>query len=318
MLYKTTHQAMGTGFTLYLYDTNVEHAATISQEVFDEVDRIDDLLSNYRETSELSRIVRDAATIPVTTDPETFRFLEEAERWCRDSNGAFDITVGRLMKTWGFFRHGGRIPSEEELQALRSVTGWEKVELDAGRRSVFFTAPGIELDPGGIGKGFAVDAVVRILHAEGVIAAMVSAGSSTVYALGAPPHRRGWRVVISGPLPSRHTLSIVTLRDTSLSSADCSQKNFTIDGHLYCHIIDPLTMHPVEGRIQVSVIHPSATASDALSNILFVSPPTKSFAMLRQFAPEAKAIVISRNENRARCDTYRWKGGSRLRSSCKP
>src|SRR5258708_32585991 len=94
-LYITTHPAMGTGFTLYLYDTNARPAAAVSQEVFEEVDRIEDLLSNYRESSELSRIVREAAAGPVTIDPETFRFLEESERWSRDSGGAFDITVGR-------------------------------------------------------------------------------------------------------------------------------------------------------------------------------------------------------------------------------
>ena len=106
------------------------------------------------------------------------------------------------MKAWGFFRHDGRIPSEQELEALRGVTGWEKVTLDASMRTVSFAAPGIDLDPGGIGKGFAVDSAVRILRADHVVSAMLSAGGSTIYALGAPPHHRGWRVVISGPLPS--------------------------------------------------------------------------------------------------------------------
>jgi FAD:protein FMN transferase len=316
-LYTTAHSAMGTGFTLFLYDTDARHAAAVSQEVFEEVDRIENLLSNYREGSELSRIVREAAAAPVTTDPEMFRFLEESESWSRNSGGAFDITVGRLMKTWGFFRHDGRIPSEEELQALRSVTGWEKVKLDAAARTVRFSGPGIELDPGGIGKGFAVDAAVRILRADHVVSAMLSAGSSTIYGLGAPPHRKGWRVVISGPLPSQRTLSMITLRDTSLSSADCSHKSFAQDGHVYCHIMDPRTMHPVEGRIQVSIVDPSATASDALSNVLFVDPPKKSFAVLRQFAPEAEAIVVSEEGDRARCATYRWQGGDKIQSDCK-
>jgi FAD:protein FMN transferase len=288
-LYTTTHPAMGTGFTLYLYDNNPEHAASVSQEIFDEVDRVEGLLSNYRQSSELSRIVRDAADAPVTTDPETFRFLVESENWSRRSDGAFDITVGRLMKTWGFFRHDGHIPTSQELEALRGITGWEKVRLDASMRTVSFTASGIELDPGGIGKGFAVDAAVRILRADHVVSAMLSAGGSTIYGLGAPPHRRGWRVVISGPLPSSRRLSVVLLRNTSLSSADCSRKSFMSDGHVYCHIMDPRTLRPVEGRIQVSVIHPSATASDALSNVLFVPPPHEEFCCTAKIRPGSES-----------------------------
>ena len=146
------------------------------------------------------------------------------------------------MKAWGFYRHEGEVPPKEELERLRAVTGWKKVELDTSARTVRFAVPGLELDPGGIGKGFAVDAAVRVLRQDGVHAALLSAGSSTLYGLGAPPRRKGWRIVVPGPLPSRGTLSVVTLRDESLSSADCTQKNFVAGGHLYCHIMDPLTM----------------------------------------------------------------------------
>ncbi|MES2390446.1 MAG: FAD:protein FMN transferase, partial [Acidobacteriota bacterium] len=280
-IYKTTHPAMGTDFTLFLYASNPQSAATASDEVFDEIDRIEQLLSNYRNSSELSRINQQAASAPVTTDPEMLAFLQASEHWSRVSDGAFDITVGALMKSWGFFRHQGRIPTPEELAQLRTVTGWQKVHLDPTTRTVSFLTPGIELDPGGIGKGFAIDAAVRILRADHIHAALLSAGSSTVYALGAPPHKPGWRIVIRGPLPSQQTLSTVTLRDTSLSSADCTQKNFTLAGHLYCHIMNPQTLRPVEDRIQVSIINPSATASDALSNVLFVQSPQQSLHTLQ-------------------------------------
>jgi thiamine biosynthesis lipoprotein len=305
-LFTTTHPAMGTEFTLYLYSADPAVAATASEEVFDEIDRVEQLLSNYRDSSELSRINQNAGAGPVTTDPEMLDFLRQSEHWSEASNGAFDITVGRLMKAWGFFRHEARIPQDAELRDLRAVTGWEKVKLDPAARTVVFTAPGIELDPGGIGKGFAVDAAVRILRADHITAAMLSAGSSTVYALGAPPHKTGWRIVVPGPLPLKNTLSVLTLRDTSLSSADCSQKNFTLAGHLYCHIMDPRTMRPVEGRIQVSVVAPLATASDALSNVVFVETPEQSVATLKAFAPDAHALIVSGDANAARCTTFHW------------
>lgn len=305
-LYTTTHPAMGTDFTLYLYSADPSAAAEASQEVFDEVDRIEQLLSNYRDSSELSRINQNASNGPVTTDPEMFRFLEQSQHWSQVSDGAFDITVGRLMMAWGFFRHSGRVPSAAELEQLRAVTGWQKVKLDPAARTVQFTAPGIELDPGGIGKGFAVDAAIRILRADHISAAMLSAGSSTIYALGAPPNQPGWRIVVPGPLPSRNTLSTITLRDTSLSSADCSQKNFTLGGHLYCHIMNPHTLRPIEGMVQVSIVNPSATASDALSNVLFVQTPEQSIATLKAYAPESRALIISGDADHARCTAYRW------------
>ena len=311
-LYTTVHPAMGTDYTLYLYSRSASEADAVSSEIFDEIDRLDHSLSNYRQSSELSRINQHAAEGPVTTDPETLDFLKQAEYWSRVSNGAFDMTVGPLMKAWGFYRHGGKIPSEAELDALRSATGWQKVQIEPGLRTVRFTAPGVELDPGGIGKGFAVDAAVRLMREEHVQAAMLSAGGSTLYALGAPPGRTGWPVVVRGPLPSTRTLSVLYLRDTSLSSADCSQKNFTAAGHLYCHIMDPHQMRPVEGRIQVSVVDPSATASDALSNVLFVDSPQQSIAILKTYAPHDRALIISTDGRRANYTAFGWRQSVRM------
>jgi thiamine biosynthesis lipoprotein len=135
---------------------------------------------------------------------------------------------------------------------------------------------------------------------------LLSAGSSTLYGLGAPPGRKGWRVVVPGPLPSRRRLSVITLRDESLSSADCSQKNFVADGHLYCHIMDPRTLRPVEGRIQVSVVHPSATASDALSNVIFVQTPEQSLRTLAVSASGGRALIVSGDAAHATCAVFRW------------
>ena len=297
---------MATTFTLYLYSNQADHAAEVSTEVFEEIDRIEQLLSNYRDSSELSRINRNAATGTVTVDREMMDFLAQAQHWSEVSDGAFDLTVGRLMKVWGFYRHQGHVPPAAEIEAIRAGTGWRNVEIDPADRTVRFAAQGVELDPGGIGKGFAVDAAVRILRADQIDAALLSAGSSTLYALGAPPHRSGWRIVVPGPLPSQATLSTITLRDESLSSADCSQKNFVADGHLYCHIMDPRAMRPVEGRIQVSIADPSATSSDALSNVLFVQSPEQSLRTLARYAPQARALIVSGDATQASCAAFRW------------
>ncbi len=296
---------MGTTFTLYIYADSEKQADAEAGPVFEEIDRIEDLLSNYRQTSELSRINREASKGPVTTDPETFGFLTDSVQWSERSQGAFDITVGKLMKAWGFFNKRGRIPDEAELSSLRSQTGWQKIELDPQKRTVRFTSPGVELDPGGIGKGFAVDRAVAILRAEHVAAAMLSAGSSTIYALGAPPGQPGWKVVVPVPGEENTALTTVRLRDTSLSSASCAEKHFILQGHLYCHIMDPATLKPVEGMLQVTIVDPSATDSDALSNVLFVKRPEESLRLMK-LLPNDSAFIISGTPGKARCWPIHW------------
>ena len=255
-LYRTTHPAMGTEYSLYLYAASREDAETIARPVFEEVDRVDALLSNYRPDSELSRINRQAFDQPVTTDPETFRFLATCLAWSERSQGAFDISVGKLMKVWKFFGASGALPSQAELAAARADVGWEKVQLDPEQRTVRFLAGGIELDPGGIGKGYAIDRAVKILRAKNVSAALLSAGSSTIYAIGAPPGEAGWKVRVPSPLADGGTLSTVILRDTSLSTANLSEKNFVHQGQFYGAIMNPRTLRPVEGMKQVTVISP--------------------------------------------------------------
>src|SRR5262249_39477501 len=160
-------------------------------EALDEVDRIDRLMSHYKFDSPLSRVNREAAQHPVAVDQELFDFLVEAMRYHHDSDGAFDITVGPLMKAWGFFRGEGRVPSDEELAAARHVVGASHVKLDAASRTIRFDEPGVELDLGGIAKGYAVDRVVELLRHRRIPAALVSAGGSTIYALGTPPGHDG-------------------------------------------------------------------------------------------------------------------------------
>ena len=268
---------MGTVFTLELYARDESTAAQLSQEAFDVIDRVDDELSNYKPSSELSRISRYAGETTITTDPETFTFLERSLYWSKASQGAFDITVGPLLRAWGFFFHNGRVPSDKELRTLSDEVGWQKIVLDRPTRTVRFReGKPLNLDPGSIGKGFAVDLAVERLRAEGVSAALLSAGGSTLYAIGAPPGESGWPVVVPDPRRQGAIASRILLKDESLSTGACTQKFFIRNGRRYCHIFDPHTMRPVEGMLQTSVINPSATDSDALSTVAFVLTPEES------------------------------------------
>lgn len=304
-VYTLRHEAMAATWTLYVYAADEGRAAAAGDAVFEEVDRLEELLSNYRESSELSRINRLAGRETVTTDPETFEFLRDAQHWSAVSGGAFDMTVGALMKGWGFFRKAGEVPTAASFAALRAETGWTKVRLDPATRGVRFSAPGVELDPGGIGKGFAVDAALRVLREQGVTAAEISAGSSTIGAVGAPPGRAGWPVVVHDPWRPEREVSTVALRDETLSTANCVEKNFTLGGHLYCHIMDPRTLRPVEGVLQVTVVDPSGTASDALSNVLFVNSPAEDRRLLETL-PRDRALVVTGTREAPVCHVVRW------------
>jgi FAD:protein FMN transferase len=307
-LFTRVHPAMGTDFTLYIYAADAATADREADRAFAIVDQLESLLSNYQPQSELSRINTNASAHAVTTDPETFHFLKESLAWSARSDGAFDITVGKLMKAWGFFRSTGHVPTDAELARVRAETGWKRVVLNPGTRTVRFTAPGVELDPGGIGKGFAVDAAIQMLRADGVHAALLSAGSSTIYGLGAPPDAQGWKVRVPDPQhldqgPQGEDISSVVLHDTSLSTANCSEKHFVVGGHQYCHIMDPRTLRPVEGRLQATVIAPSATDSDALSNAMFVLDAAGRRHLMQALPAADAGLVVLTGGKR---EKFRW------------
>jgi thiamine biosynthesis lipoprotein len=271
-------------YTIEAYGTDAEALPRIVEEAFDEVDRIDRLMSHYKPDSPLSRVNREAAQHPVTVDAELFDFIADAMRYGRDSGGTFDITVGPLMKAWGFFRGDGGVPSAQELASARGHVGPGNVILDAAARTIRFTHPGVELDLGGIAKGYAVDRVAGLLRRRQIAAALVSAGGSTIYGLGAPPGRAAWEVALQDPIDPRHTALTVQLRDRALSVAGSSEKSFEAGGVTYSHIMDPRTGRPARGLLSVAVLASSGTAGDALDNAFFVLGPKHSRPYLNQLA----------------------------------
>lgn len=304
-LFVQSRPSMGTTFTIYLYADNAEKAAEDFEACFDEIERLDDALSNYRPSSELSRINRLAPHQRVITDAEVFALLQKAFEYSKATDGAFDITVGPLMRAWGFFRGQGRYPQAIELGRARKSVGWHKVELDPAHRSIHFTAAGVEIDLGAIGKGYAVDRVVTVLREAGVTAALVNAGSSTIYALGAPPGENGWKVRVPRPGARSEALSTVLLRDASLSTSGSYEKFFQLNGDTYCHIMDPRTGTPVRDMVQTTIIAKDGTTTDALSTSLFVMGPSASRKLLDTM-PEVSAIWVRGKPSSPRIESSHW------------
>jgi FAD:protein FMN transferase len=274
--HEASRVSMACAYAIEVYGLDAEALPRIAAEALDEVDRIDRLMSHYRADSPISRVNREAADHPVAPGAELFDFIVDAMRYNRDSGGAFDVTVGPLMKAWGFFGGDGHLPHEEELAAARRHVGAVHVMLDQRARTISFDEPGVELDLGGIAKGYAVDRAVHVLRLRHVAAALVSAGGSTIYGLGAPPGRDGWDVMLQDPIDSRKTALTVQLKDRALSVAGTSEKSFEAGGMTYSHIMDPRTGRPVQGVLAVAVLAGSGTAGDALDDALFVLGPERS------------------------------------------
>jgi thiamine biosynthesis lipoprotein len=268
--YEASHNAMGTVFTVAAYGADARQLAEVVNEAFEEIDRVDAQMSNYQPQSELSSINRHAATESVLVEPQLFRLLEDSLRYGEETGGAFDITVGPLMRAWGFFRGRGRMPARSEIHGALEKVGCQHVHLDPATRTIRFDTSGIEIDLGGIAKGYAVDRAVDILRTYGVTQALVSSGTSTIYALGAPPHDHAWRITIRDPFDAEKAGDVVFLKNFALSVSGNYEKFFELDGKIYSHILDPRTGRPAENLLSTAVLAPLATQADALSTALFV------------------------------------------------
>jgi FAD:protein FMN transferase len=251
--HEASRMSMACAYAIEAYGADAEALPRILNEALDEIDRIDRLMSHYRADSPLSRINREAARSPVTVEPELFNFIADAMRYHRDSGGAFDITVGPLMKAWGFFRGEGRIPEDGELTSARRRVGGSHVILNPLERTIAFDGAG--------------------------------------YGLGAPPGRDAWDVAIQDPVDPRKTALTVRLKDRALSVAGSAEKSFESGGVTYSHIMDPRTGKPAQGVLSVAVLTDSGAAGDALDNAFFVLGPESSRAYLKKL-PETEAVFF--------------------------
>jgi thiamine biosynthesis lipoprotein len=190
------------------------------------------------------------------------------------------------MKVWGFYKGTGHLPHRAEVRGALAKVGYQNLILDPKEVTVKFRQPGVEIDPGGIGKGYAVDRMAAILKQYGVTSGMVSGGGSSIYAIGTPPdEKRGWRLSIRDPHDERKTVQEVFLKNESMSTSGSYEKFFRAEGRIYSHIMDPRTGFPAEGMLSASVIAPKTIDSEAWAKPFFIDGRTKG----RQWASEFKS-----------------------------
>ncbi|HEV2667479.1 MAG TPA: FAD:protein FMN transferase [Blastocatellia bacterium] len=245
-----------------------------ARQALDEVDRLEARLTIFRESSEVSFINREAAASPVCVEQSLFSLLLLCRDLCRETGGAFDITSGPLSRCWGFLRRQGRIPEPDEIEAAKELVGGDKLLFDSESRAVRFARPGVEINLGSIGKGYALDRIAAVMRRR-VRTALLSAGSSSILAIGGG--NNGWTVGVRHPANKERRLAVARLRDAALSTSGGEEQFFEYSGKRYGHIIDPRTGWPADATANVTVIASSPTVgaavTDALATAFYVGGP---------------------------------------------
>jgi thiamine biosynthesis lipoprotein len=292
-------EVMGSTFSVVLYGEYQNALDAAADAAFDEAHRLDRMLSNYKPDSEWSVVNRLAAERPVAVSDELFALLVDCLRYSEQSEGAFDITVGPLMRVWGFYTGEGVMPRREDVRSTLWRVGYRHVRLDSAARTVRFARAGVELDPGGIGKGYAVDRMVEVLRRRNIESAFVSASGSSIYGLGTPPDNpRGWPVAIRGPRDPEAVAAEVLLRDTSISTSGSYEKFFRAAGRTYSHVIDPRTGYPAQGAAAVSVVAPRSIDSEAWTKPYFIN----GRAWAASHRPDRIHVFYCTDAPRQRCE----------------
>ena len=270
-LVRSSRRAMATLFEVLL-PYGAPEAAAAAQAALDVVDQVEEQLSVYRDTSEVSRINRLAAREAVSINADLFSLLQDAARITRATQGGFDITSGPLIKAWGFYARSGRLPSAQERVRAHDLVGMRHVVLNAHERTVRYSKEGVEINLGSIGKGYALDRAAAALNEQwGLQAALLHGGHSSVHALGAPlQDGRGWPVGIRHPWDPARRLAIIRLCDQGMATSAATFQHLEWEGRKLGHILDPRTGWPAEGMASVSVVAPTAAEADALATAFFV------------------------------------------------
>jgi thiamine biosynthesis lipoprotein len=270
LLLHLRRQAMATNFEIIL-PFGTPAAVEMGEEAFDLLDRLEEQMTVYQQSSEISRLNQQASAGPVRVERRLFGLLELAARIHRETEGAYDITAGALIKAWGFFRGPRRVPSDEEREAARRCVGMDKVTLDSERHTVRYQRPGIEINLGSIGKGYALDRMARKMRGKGYRQMLLHGGTSSVYAGGCPADdERGWQVAILHPWELSRRLAQVWLCDRALGTSAATHQHLEYNGKKLGHILDPRTGWPASGIASASVLAPSAAEADALSTAFYV------------------------------------------------
>lgn len=289
--YEFSVPRMGTMARMVLYAEDQLQAQKVASAAFDRIEELEEKLSDYREESELNQLCREVVDRPRAVSPELFFVLEESQRFSRLSDGAFDITIGPVVRLWREARRSRRLPEAARLAEARAAVGWRNIELDPRYRTVTLKRPGIRLDLGGIAKGYAVDQALEVATAQKIHSVLVELGGD-IRVGGAPPGANGWKIDVESPESESPTsLCSVHLRDMAISTSGDTQQFLESGGDRYSHITDPASGMGLNGAASVTVIAREGISADALATALSVMPVEEGLRLVESIKGVSALIV---------------------------
>ncbi len=300
---------MGTQFKIVLYAPDEATADRARKAAFERVTTLDTIMTDYKPTSELMRLCQKAGGDPVKVSDDLFAVLTRADQVARQSDGAFDVTVGPLVKLWRRTRRTQILPDRDELAQAKALVGFDKMKLDAAKKTVQLTTPGMQLDLGGIAKGYAADQALATLKGLGISRALVAAGGDVAVS-GAPPDTEGWSVAIT-PLEAGQPRRTLLLKDAAVSTSGDAEQFVEIDGVRYAHIVDPKTGLGLRGRMSVTVVAPNGLTADPLTKVPAVLGAERGLAIIE--ATEGAAALVVRKTEKGDVETVASKRFKDLR-----
>lgn len=293
-LLKATRPGMGSHFELRVA-AGTPGGANLVQAALDLIDALELQMTVYRDDSEISRINATAHLGPVTVEPRLFRLLRFAVELSGATGGAYDVAAGSLSEAWGFVRGPRRVPTPEALAEARDRAGSHHLRLDPDRRTVAFDRPGVTINLGSIGKGYALDRVGELVRSYWwPTSGLVHGGRSSLLAIGSPPDQFGgrWRIAVRNPVDPAEPLGVLHLRDRAVGMSGDAFQRFEAGGRTYGHIIDPRSGEPpAGGPASVTVLAPTAAEADALSTALYLMDEAAVATFLAD-RPEVGALFV--------------------------
>lgn len=282
-------RAMATTFEVILpFGTPAAHQVAL--DALDEIDRLEDQLSVFRDHSEVSRLNAHAAHHPVPVEKGLFDLLVLAKRLHEETGGAFDVAVGALIKAWGFYRRQGSVPAEAERAAVRQRIGMQYVTLDPLRQTVAYARQGLEINLGSIGKGYALD---RARVAVGAHDVLLHGGHSSVLAWGnEAAGRSGWSVGLLDPEIPGCRRGVLRLCNRGMGTSAITHQHFMHEGRKLGHLLDPRTAWPAVGMLSATATAPTAAEADALATAFFILGPDGAQRYCADH-PEIGAVLLT-------------------------
>lgn len=264
-------RAMACDFSAIMNPGGHEQVTAVG-DVMELIHDIESWLSIYKSASEISRVNREASSDSVMVNRSLWELLQISKTLFEQTNGAFDITAGAQIKLWRECRAAQRIPTEQEIAEVLERSGSYHLQLHDERCGVKFSVEGLQLDPGAIGKGYALDLAAEWLSKtqDAPDSILLHGGHSSLVARGTHHGQSGWPVGIGNPLFTKKRLGTVLLRDQAMSTSGSNIQFFRHEGRRYGHILDPRNGQPVDGMLSVTVFADSAAIADALSTAFFV------------------------------------------------